>query len=70
MQFKLEMIQEAKKGLKEIWDKVKKTQDGAFELMRGLHTKSKTSGQGKSFIDVELMKNNFSTHLSNLSRMA
>ena len=33
MQFKLEMIQEAKKGLREIGDKVKKTQDRAFELM-------------------------------------
>ena len=70
MQFKLEMIQEAEKGLKETWDKAKKIQDRAFELMRGLHTESQTSGQGKSSIDVEVMKNNFSMHLSNLSGMA
>ena len=38
--------------------------------MQGLHTESQTSGQGKSFIDVEVMKNNFSTHLSILSGMA
>ena len=50
------MIQEAKKGLRETWDKAKKTQDKAFELMRGLHTESQTSGQGKSFINVEVMK--------------
>ena len=33
MQFKMEMIQEAEKGLREIGDKVNKTQDRAFELM-------------------------------------
>ena len=38
--------------------------------MQDLHTKSQTSGQGKSFIDIEVMKNKFSTHLSNLSGMA
>ena len=70
MQFKLEMIQEAEKGLKEIGDKVTKTQVRAFELMRGLHTESQTSGQGKSIINVEVMKNNFSTYLSNLSGIA
>ena len=37
--------------------------------MQGLHTESQTSGQGKSFINVEVMKNNFSTHLNNLSGM-
>ena len=37
--------------------------------MQGLHTESQTSGQGKSFINVEVMKNNFSTHLGNLSGM-
>ena len=37
--------------------------------MRGLHTESQTSGQGKSFINVEVMKSNFSTHLGNLSGM-
>ena len=46
MQFKLEMIQGAEDGLEEIEDKVKKTQDRAFELMKGLHTNPKTSGQG------------------------
>ena len=61
------MIQEAEKGLRETGDKAKKAQDKSFELMRGLHTESQTSGQGKSFINVEVMKKNFSTHLSNLS---
>ena len=37
--------------------------------MRGLHTDSQTSGQGKALIGVEVMKNNFSTYLSNLSGM-
>ncbi|MFA1068231.1 hypothetical protein ACDI57_27810, partial [Klebsiella pneumoniae] len=68
-QFKREMIQEAEKGLRETGEKVKKAQDKAFELMRGLHTESQTSGQGKSFIDIEVMKNNFTTHLSSLSGM-
>ena len=63
------MIQEAEKVLREIGDKVTKTQVRAFELMRGLHTESQTSGQGKSIINIEVMKNNFSTHLSNLSGM-
>ena len=63
------MIQEAEKGLRETWDKEKKAQDKSFKLMRGLHTESQTSGQGKSFINVEVMKNNFSMHLSDLSRM-
>ena len=35
-----------------------------------MHTESQTSGQGKSFINIEVMKNNFSTHLSNLSGIA
>ena len=69
MQFKLEMIQEAERGLRETWDKVKKAQDKAFELMRGLHTESKTSGQEKYFSNVEVMQKKFSMHLSNLSRM-
>ena len=38
--------------------------------MRGLRTESQTSGQGKSIINVEVMKNNFSTYLSNLSGIA
>ena len=63
------MMQEVEKGLRETWDKEKKAQDKSFELMRGWHTESQTSGQGKSFINVEVMKNNFSTHLSNLSGM-
>ena len=44
IQFKMKMIQEVEKGLREIGDKAKKTQDRAFELMRGLHTESQTSG--------------------------
>lgn len=66
MQFKLEMIQEVEKGLKEIEEKIKRTQDRGFELMRGLHTDSQTSGQGKDFIRIEVMKSNFSTFLDNL----
>ena len=69
MQFKLEMIQQAEEGLKEIGEKVTKSQDRAFELMQGLHTESQTSGQGKTLIGVEVMKNDFSTYLNNLSRM-
>ena len=38
--------------------------------MRGLHIESQTSGQGKSISNVEVMKNNFSTYLSNLSGIA
>ena len=60
MQLKREMIQEAEKGLRETWDKEKNAQEKSFELMRGLHTESQTSGQGRSFINVEVMKNNFS----------
>ena len=70
MQFKLEMIQEAEKGLKEIEDKVRKTQDRVFELMKGLHYEPQTSGQGEAPIGIEVMKNNFSMYLSNLSGMA
>ena len=70
MQFKLEMIQEPEKGLKETEDKIKKTQDRGFNLMRGLHTDSQTTSQGKALIGVEVMKNNFSIYLDNLSRMA
>lgn len=69
MQFKLEMLQEAEKGLREIKEKVKKTQDRAFELMKGLRTDPQTSGKGKTLIGVEVMKNNFFMYLSNLSGM-
>jgi len=70
MQFRLEMIQEAEKGLKETEDKLKKTQSRAFELMKDLHSGPQTSGQGKTPIGIEVMKNNFSAYLSNLSGMA
>lgn len=69
MQFKLEMIQEAEEGLKEIGEKVKKIQDREFTLMRGLYTDSQTSGQGKSLFGVELMKNKFSTYFNNFFGM-
>ena len=69
IQFKLEMNQLAKKGLREIEDKAKKTQDKGFELMKGLHTDSQTSGQGKALIRVDVMKGNFSKFLDNLSRV-
>ena len=49
---------------------MKKTQDRAFKLMRGLQTDSQTSGQGKALIGVEVMKNNFSTYFNNLSGVA
>ena len=55
MQFKLEMIQEAKEGRKEIGEKLRKTQDRAFKLMQGLHTDPQTNGQGKALIGVEVM---------------
>lgn len=38
--------------------------------MKGLHSDPQTNSQGKSLIGIELMKNNFSMYLSNLSRMA
>ena len=38
--------------------------------MQRLHIESQSIRQGKFFIDVEVMKNNFSTHLNNLSGMA
>ena len=60
------MILSIEKGLKEIEDKVKKTQDRGFELMNGLHTKSQTNGQGKALIDVNVMKENFSKFLDSL----
>lgn len=70
MKFKLEMIQEVEKGLKEIEDKVRKTQDRAFELMKGLHCEPQTSGQGEAPIGIEVMEKKFSMYLSNLSGMA
>ena len=66
MWFKLEMISLAGKALREIEDTEKKTQDRGFKLMRGLHTNSQTSGQGKSLTGIDVMKSNFSTFLDNL----
>ena len=63
------MILLAEKRLKEIEDKEKKTQDRGFELMKGLHTDSQTSGQGKALIEIDVMKENFSEFLDNLSDM-
>ena len=60
------MILLAEKGLKETEDKAKKTQDRGFELMKGLHTDSQTSGQGKALIGIDVMKDNFSKFLDNL----
>ena len=70
MKFRLEMIQEAKKGLKEIEDKIKKTKSRAFELLKDLHSEPQTSGQGKAPIGIEVMKKNFSIYFNNLSRVA
>ena len=65
-QFRFEMILSAEKGLEEIEDKVKGTQNRGFELMKGLHIDSQTSGQGKVLIDVNVMKDNFSKFLDSL----
>ena len=67
MQFKSEMILLVEKGLKEIEDKAKKTQDRGFEIMKGLHTDSHNSGQGKALIGVNVMKENFSKFLDSLT---
>ena len=61
------MILLAKKGLKETKDKAKKTQDRGFKLMKGLHTDSQTSGQGKALIRIDVIKENFSKFYDNLS---
>ena len=66
MQFKSKMILSVEKGLKEIEDKVKKTQDRGFKLMKGLHMDSQTSGQGKLLIEVNVMKENLSMLLDSL----
>lgn len=70
MQFRLEMIQEVEKGLKETEDKIKKTQSRSFELLKDLHSEPQTSGQGEALIGIEEMKNNFSMYLNNLSGVA
>ena len=70
MQFKSEMIVLVEKGLKEIEDKVKKTQDRGFELMKGLHIDLKTSGQGKALIGINVMKENFSKFLDSLTNVS
>ena len=69
MQFKLEMIREAEKGLRETGDKGKKRKDRNCKHGKYADWLQIASGKGKSFINVEVMKNNFSTHLSNLSGM-
>ena len=66
MQFRSDMILSVEKGLQETKDKVKETQNRGFELMRGLHIDSQTSGQGKALIDVSVMKENFSRFLDSL----
>ena len=60
------MILLVEKGHKEIEDKVKKTQDKGFELMKGLYIYSQTSGQGKALIGINVMKENFSKFLDSL----
>ena len=70
MQFKLEMILLVEKGLKEIEDKEKKTQDKGFEVTKGLHTNSQTSGQGKALIRINVMKENLSKFLDSLSSVS
>ena len=46
------MIMEAEKGLKETKNKVKKDQDRNYELLKGQHIDSQTSGQGKEAIGI------------------
>lgn len=60
------MILLIEKRLRETKDKVKKTQDREFELMKGLHIDSQTSGQGKALIGINIMKENFSKFLDSL----
>ena len=47
MQFKSEMILVGEEGLKETVIKVKKEQVRNYELLKGLHTDSQTSGHGR-----------------------
>ncbi len=42
---------------------MKKDQDGDYELLRGLHIDSQTSGQGKGIIRVAVMQKNFSSYV-------
>ena len=66
MQFKSEMIMVAEEGLKETESKEKKEYDRDYELMRGLHTNSQSSGQEKVIIGVTFMQENFTNYIDEL----
>ena len=66
LQFKAEMISVAEDGLKETMRNFKEEQEKNYEFLKGLHTDSQTSGQGKGVVGVSLMQNNFSSYLDNL----
>lgn len=57
-------------GLKEIEDKLKKTQDRGFEPMKGLHIDSQTRGHKKALIGINFMKENFSKFFDNLTNVS
>lgn len=70
MQFKSKMIMAAEEGLKETKAKVRKDQDRDYELLRGLHMNSKTSGQGKEIIVVTVIQTNFSNYIDSLTKIS
>ena len=70
MQFKFEMMMAVEEGLKEIEAKVKKDQDREYEILRGLHTYSQTSGKGKRIIGITIMQMNFSNYIDTLTRIS
>ena len=69
IQFKFEMIMVVEEGLKETKAKAKKEQDKDYELLRGLHTDSQSSGQGKAIIGVTAMHENFTNFIDELTIM-
>jgi len=61
------MIMAEEEGIKEMEAKVKKDQDKDYELLRGLHTDSQKSAQGKGIIGVTTMQTNFSNFIDSLT---
>lgn len=49
---------------------MKKAQDRDYELLRGLHTDSQASGQGKGIIGVVIIQKNFSNYLDSLTKIS
>ena len=52
LQFRVDMITMAKEGLQKTKDKIKDDKERDFKLLRGLHTDSRTSGQGKGLVEI------------------